>query len=204
MDYFTADLHFGHDNIMKPDYADRGAYLKRLLGGREPTIQEHDAWIIGNINTYVKPTDNLWILGDISFWKSAYYTLSLIEQLECKHIRLISGNHDSALLSVYQSCPLFEEVYPFHYEVKINKRKHVLAHSPVLDWNGAGHGSLMLHGHCHGGLDYERFGIDKYRIMDVGWDASIKTLGAYRPFSLEQIHERLMPKEHFPHHGEAT
>lgn len=207
MDYFTADLHMGHENILK--YEARGEWLKSALG-RDITIQDHDQHVIDTLNHWVKPSDTLWILGDLSFWKSAYYTLSLVEQIECRHIRFISGNHDSSRIEQYRFCSqqkpgaLFEAVHEFYHETKIGGRKYVLSHFPILDWNAGAHGSVMLHGHCHGNLDYHRFGIDKYRILDVGWDASFKTFGQYRPFSLDRIHDLVMHKEHFPHHGDAT
>lgn len=79
MIYFTADLHLGHNNILK--YANRPF----------ETIEEMDGTIIDNINNTVKEDDTLFIVGDFS-WKPKKY----LDQLKCK-VFLITGNHDRTI-----------------------------------------------------------------------------------------------------------
>ena len=56
--YFTADLHFGHRTIIR--YDDRPFR----------TVEEMDAAIIKNWNRKVNKDDVVYILGDISWYKS--------------------------------------------------------------------------------------------------------------------------------------
>ena len=57
MTYFTSDLHFGHENILRFD--------KRPFS----SIKEHDEELIKRWNAKVKPGDTVYILGDF-IWKT--------------------------------------------------------------------------------------------------------------------------------------
>lgn len=52
MDYFSADFHLGHENIMH--------HCQRPFA----TVNDMDATIIGNTNEIVQPTDRLFLVGD--------------------------------------------------------------------------------------------------------------------------------------------
>ena len=84
MDYFISDLHFGHENC--------------LVFDNRPfkSIEEHDATIIKNWNDVVGMDDDVYLLGDIS-WYNATKTIEIFNQLNGR-IHLIRGNHDSKLL----------------------------------------------------------------------------------------------------------
>ena len=83
MDFFTSDLHIGHDKpfIYKPRGFDN--------------IIEHDHAILKNWNSVVKPEDTVYILGDlalgnnISEWNFIFYNLKGKK-------KFIYGNHDTA------------------------------------------------------------------------------------------------------------
>lgn len=47
--------------------------------------------IIDNINSCVKPEDELWILGDISINAQS---INYLRELQCNYIVVVSGNHD--------------------------------------------------------------------------------------------------------------
>ena len=81
---YIADLHFGHKNIL--------SYDNRPF----TDIKEHDAEILEKWNSSVSEADDVFILGDVS-WYSAAKTAGLVQQLNgTKH--LIIGNHDRELL----------------------------------------------------------------------------------------------------------
>ena len=84
MNYFIADLHFGHKNCL--------AFDNRPF----KTIEEHDGELIKCWNDKVGIEDDVYILGDIS-WHNTTKTIEIFKNLNGnKH--LIIGNHDHKLL----------------------------------------------------------------------------------------------------------
>lgn len=54
--YYISDLHFGHKNVL--------AYDNREFS----SIEEHDKALIDNWNSVVGTDDDVWVLGDISWY----------------------------------------------------------------------------------------------------------------------------------------
>lgn len=119
--YFISDPHFGHKNIL------------RFERTQFSTIEEHDTFIVDMINTTVKETDELYILGDIG-------NLDTARRIKCRTI-LIMGNHDGQTVSKYKS--FFAEVHTTPVYLKENI---VLSHIPIPVTNEI----LNVHGHLHG------------------------------------------------------
>lgn len=119
--FFISDPHFGHKNILKFERTEF------------QTIEEHDAFIVEQINKTVKLTDLLYILGDVG-------NSDKIRLLNGRKI-LIMGNHDARSKREYET--YFSEVYetPVYY----NKRV-LLSHHPVPVTSDI----LNIHGHLHG------------------------------------------------------
>jgi len=81
MRYWTADLHFGHQNII--DYENRPF----------DDVEEMNEAMINTWNSVVRdPDDEVWVVGDFALGKIAD-TLPLASRLNGKKI-LICGNHD--------------------------------------------------------------------------------------------------------------
>lgn len=128
MIWVTADLHLGHKNIIKETYADRPF----------KTVDEMNWTIINNINSIVKPSDTLCILGDFALGKKkkVAYWISLINGYKI----LILGNHDRHFLQrEFKSQKLqhfidlgFDEVYGKMIIVKIQNHKMILTHKPIF------------------------------------------------------------------------
>lgn len=192
MIWFTADTHFGHTNI--------------LGGGQRPfdSVDQMNARLIAAINDRVSCRDTLYILGDFSYRTTVAEALRLRERINCRHIRLIRGNHDKdwGMLepaprvaakgkkrpaSTSPATGPFEAVLDYA-ELKPGEchgTRMVLSHYPMLSWNGKRRGSIQLHGHIHADRRYnernrER-GILRY---DVGVDAN-----SYAPVSRDEILE---------------
>lgn len=210
--WFSSDLHIGHRSILR--YTERGNALG--FGGRamnegipssevEHRIERHNKWMLDTINFYVQPQDHFYIVGDLFFgskWHAAYW----VSQINCRHKILIGGNHDEKMMEFYvanTSQELFEQVHLHRAEVKLNGRTLVLDHYPIVEWNKGHHGSYMLHGHCHGDFNYEGAGLSDKKILDVGWDNSIKVLGEYRPFEFSDIEKYMADRVNITHHNEA-
>jgi len=170
MDYFSADTHFGHTNIIK--------YCKRPFSSTE----EMDNHMIASFNRKVNPNDRLFILGDFAW---GHLAPQYLRRLKCKNIWLITGNHDKKPSTQMG----FAKVVPYHeekFQLPGEKRAKLIClfHYPILEWNGSHRGSWHLYGHVHG----SRSGAhgmepDKYR-MDIGVDKH-----NFEPMSLLEIRD---------------
>lgn len=124
MDYFTADPHLSHSNIIK---FERTQFL---------TIEEHDEFVKNAIKSQVSKSDNLYILGDVGelssdnilYWRS----------LPCKTI-LIRGNHDNQKQKCLEAFDVVSDV-PIFYRKRV-----LLSHEPLPVTNE----TINLHGHLH-------------------------------------------------------
>lgn len=118
--WIISDLHFGHKNIIQHE---RHQFV---------SIEEHDEFIIKALNYYVKPTDTLYILGDIG-------NVELIHRLNGRKF-LIRGNHDRRDKVVYLG--YFVEVYDTPIYIAKNI---VLSHEPIK----VNDSIYNVHGHLH-------------------------------------------------------
>ncbi len=94
--FFTADLHFGHKNVM--------AFDDRPF----KDIESHDAELIDRWNNKVGIDDEVYILGDIS-WHNSTKTIEILKQLN-GNLHLIKGNHDAKLLKNRDVQKMFVEI----------------------------------------------------------------------------------------------
>lgn len=140
MNYFIADLHFGHKNVMSYD-------------NRPFThIEAHDNYIIDNWNNKVNIDDDVYILGDISCYNMTK-TVDILNNLNGnKH--LITGNHDSKLLKSKPFRDCFVEICDYK-ELYLN-REHsiILCHYPIPCFKNHYYGWYHLYGHVHNSWEY--------------------------------------------------
>lgn len=163
--YFTSDLHFKHQNILK--------YDSRKFN----TIEEHDNALIDGILRTVKPTDLLFILGDITLSKDLDYLNHLFSKIS--HIRkvLIVGNHDKHLLHTDFIKNNFIAYFDY-LEFKHNKKLIVMSHYPFYSWNSSSRGSLHVYGHTH---------TSKPVLSAKAFNVGVCNSLTYTPFSYEEI-----------------
>lgn len=191
MIYFTSDLHLGHANAI--------GFTQRPFRD----VAEMNAVLLQNINDTVGVKDELWILGDFACRIGREEVRALREQIRCRHVHLVRGNHDRD----YGNDGIFQSVQ-LYKELKTGFGRLILFHYPILEWNAAHYGSVHLHGHIHSTGDYNAANLSRktaapfqkegtepgigYRIYDVGVDAN-----GYKPVSLEQIAAlmRLQPEK---------
>lgn len=158
MIYFTSDLHFFHQNILR--HCDRPF----------ASADEMNQVLIENWNRRVQPRDEVYILGDVTM-KGADRAMEMLGQL-CGRKYLIRGNHDYFVDQKEFSPYIFEWVKDYH-ELKQQNCLFVLCHYPFLSWHKMQHGAFNLHGHMHNKPEYneknKEEGICRY---DVGVDAN--------------------------------
>ena len=164
MIYFTADLHLGHNGIIR--------MRKRPFKNAE----EMNRVLIANINSLVRKEDDLYILGDLAHKLDLQQANELIKKIHGR-LFLLRGNHDK----LYDET-LFAGIYDY-LERSFNGHDYVMMHYPLLSWKKMRNGSIMLHGHIHSDESHNLLnrenGIFRY---DVGVDAN-----GYFPVSLMQI-----------------
>ena len=177
--YFIADLHFGHKNCL--------AFDNRPF----KNIDEHDSEIIERWNDAVGIDDEVWILGDIS-WYNATKTIEIFNQLNgVKH--LCVGNHDKKLLKNKDVRGLFVEIVDYK-ELMFNNQTIVLSHYPIPCFNAHYYGAYHLYGHVHTGFEYNLMERVKYE-MTALYDKPCNMFNVgcmvkgidYTPRTLEEI-----------------
>jgi calcineurin-like phosphoesterase family protein len=182
--WFTADHHFGHENIIK--------YCNRPFG----SIGEMDAELILRWNDCVSESDTVYHLGDFTL-SELYHARWYFSRLNGYILILDNGwHHDKRWIRhAKEALSLPGDVNPITtgsgYYLKILPPLDVLefhppvvlCHYPLARWDRRHYGAWHLHGHTHGRYQCDGF------CMDAGVDAN-----DFRPVSLGQVGERMMAK----------
>lgn len=185
MKWFTSDLHIGHKNILK--------FSRDTRQGSD--VEEMKELIVEAINSKVQRSDDLYLLGDVCFG-NVKEACDFLDQINCKNLHLIHGNHDTKLITYGDFLQRFRSVNVYK-EIKLsNDQKACMMHYPIAEWNRCHHGSYMLHGHTHG--HYQGNG----RIYDVGIDNRKDNL--MLPYSEEELIELLDKREIILHNNKGS
>lgn len=151
MNFYIADPHWGHKNNM--------AYDNRPFN----SIEENDKALIDNWNSVVGMTDDVYILGDIS-WYNSTETIKIIKQLNGnKH--LIRGNHDGKILKNPKLQELFVEITDYKEITFDDGSGLILCHYPILAFKNHYYKWIHLYGHVHSTWEYEL--IDNARLASI-------------------------------------
>lgn len=125
--WFTADTHFGHENIIK--YCNRPFDSAEQMGN----YYRH------NHNSLVDNEDIVIFLGDVFFKdREIFNTLSGIKFV-------VKGNHDYKVSFKGINAEILDQIC----QITLDEHKAVLCHYPLFSWNGKNHGYLHLYGHVH-------------------------------------------------------
>ncbi|SFJ86788.1 metallophosphoesterase [Jannaschia pohangensis] len=156
--WYTADLHFGHDNIIK--------HCNRPF----ESASHMDAMLLANLSARVGPQDTLWIVGDFAFGpraKDRKWLANLFARLPGKERHLVVGNHDG---EATQSLP-WTSVSHTAEVADGNGAPAVLNHYPMITWHRARKGALHLFGHVHdqwmGSRNAVNIGVDVWGYVPV-------------------------------------
>lgn len=127
--FVIADTHFGHENIIK------------LANRPFANAKEMDDVLIDNWNSVVGHTDVVFFLGDFA-WKNPEEYFNRLRGYKV----LVVGNHDKNSINL----PWDNKHQRLSFDGGGSfKRKLVLDHYPIMDWDGRYRGSIHLHGHTH-------------------------------------------------------
>lgn len=183
MNYFISDLHFGHKDCL--------AFDNRPF----VSVEDNDKTIIGNWNNTVGIDDDVYLLGDIS-WYNSTKTIEIFNNLN-GNIHLIKGNHDSKLLRNRELQKRFCEITDYKELSIDNGKTIVLCHYPIPCFNHHYYGSYHLYGHVHTSFEDNMMEQVKYQMVNLyGKPCNMYNVGCmkdymgYTPRTLEEIIER--------------
>lgn len=133
MNYYIADMHLGHANIMR--------HSNRPF----TTVDEMDKTIIDSFSR-VRDNDHVYFLGDMCM-RFTDDVRSHIESIK-GHKHLIVGNHDVKLLKDKRFRGLFETIHDME-KVHDGNKTIILCHYPLVEWDGFYRGVYHFYGHIH-------------------------------------------------------
>ncbi|MDD2326114.1 MAG: metallophosphoesterase family protein [Alphaproteobacteria bacterium] len=155
-DFFTADLHLGHDSVARM----RGFTRTR----------DHDEAVLDNLRGALRLKDRLFILGDLTQGKAEDEEESLrlifhATQAVHGNVHLITGNHDSVhpfRSTAFKRLPNFHRAFDTVQNsatLKIAGERAIMSHFPYDGDSGASDRyeqhrmrdvrATIIHGHTH-------------------------------------------------------
>ena len=167
--YFTADTHFGHENII------------RLCKRPFRTIEEHDNELVARWNARISRSDTVYVVGDFAYRDDPERVFRRLNGQ--KH--LVIGNHDKkSTLRLPWASPPRERIF-----LKLDGERIVLDHYGGRTWNGSFGGSLQFYGHSHGRLpglgNSTDVGVDAWDFTPVTLPEIKARLATQPPYSPE-------------------
>ena len=176
---YTADLHFGHRNIIGMDH-------RPFLD-----TDEMDAYMIYLWNDRVSEDDDVYILGDFCY-KAFHSADWYLRQLKGRKY-FIFGNHDKAVINNPTALSYFKKTADL-MTINDNGKQVVLCHYPLAEWPGYFRGAYHVYGHIHNNLN------KAYEVMkseDKALNAGCM-INRYTPVSLRELIENnlLFKKNH--------
>lgn len=179
--FFTADTHFGHENVIQFD--------KRPFASAD----EMDKEMIRRWNNKVGKGDLVYVLGDMIWKTPADYAETVIEKLNGQII-LIKGNHDRFLKSG-KTKKLLSAVKDYD-DITVtlrdgSKKRCILSHYFIPFYNGHRCQAILLHGHSHSSEESKiELEIAK-ELNERGFQNEIYNVGCmhwnYEPVTLDEI-----------------
>lgn len=192
--FFTSDIHFFHENIIK--------YCNRPW----ENVDDMTNGIISNWNNRVSENSHVFIVGDLAMGglRRASELASCLRRMNgIKH--LVPGNHDTYLFKSRECLdeliieqPL-TEIYVADDDAKRGRQQVILCHYSMNVWNNSHKGSWHLYGHSHHTMlpNYDK------KSFDVGIDGPGYN---YAPLSYEDVKSIMKNHRSVPvdHHNEET
>lgn len=176
MNFYIADTHFGHSNII------------RLCNRPFYDVNQMDETLIYNWNKRVSDEDVVYIVGDFAF-KSAKNPVDILHRLRGKKV-LIEGNHDDKNLRNPEFRKCFIEICQLKTIYEGNK-KIQLCHYPLVEWDGYFRGSYLIYGHIHNNVSNRAYKVMKSEsnALNAGVDVT-----NFMPVTFEEL---IALNEHF-------
>ena len=166
MNYYIADTHLGHHNIIK------------MTNRPFHCVQDMEATLIQNWNRKVKENDHIYIIGDL-FYQHDHIDTILSRLKGKKH--LITGNHESKWLTDKYK-PYFQSIQS---SLEITDHNHAIfmCHYPMVSYPKQSR-AYMIHGHIHNDtlFDYWCVLLKRAHILNAGVD-----MNHFEPVTLNEL-----------------
>ena len=150
MNYYIADWHYGHSNII---HFDNRPFK---------TCEEMNSELIRRWNAIVKPGDSVYILGDM-FWCKGGEAVQVLKQLSGNKY-LIKGNHDRCHDSAFMRS--FASIKDY-MEIEDSGRQVVLSHYPIPCFKNHFYGWYHLYGHVHTSFEHNMMMHNRYLMEEL-------------------------------------
>lgn len=181
--FFTSDLHFCHENILRFD--------------RRPfnSVEEMNEELIRRWNAKVRNGDLVYVLGDF-IWRGGMIAEGIIKSLNGQII-LIKGNHDSFLRNAEAKNALagvkdYDDICVTLSSGAI--RRCILSHYFIPFYNGHRLNAIHLHGHSHNTKEAAEERRIVKELNDKGYELMVYNVGCmywnYEPVTLDEILEK--------------
>lgn len=179
--FFTSDLHFGHENVLRFDHRPF------------QTVEEMDKELIKRWNAKVGKNDLVYVLGDF-IWKSGTNEApKLIKSLNGQII-LIKGNHDRFLHNAAAKNALagLKDYDDISVELEDGtQRRCILSHYFIPFYVGHRRQAIHLHGHSHTTEEANEERRITAELNSKGYNLQIYNVGCmywnYEPVTLDEI-----------------
>lgn len=178
--FFTADCHFGHANIIrfcnrpflkKGDLDSNGNWVSKEIAIER--CNEMNETLIANWNAKVRDIDHIYHIGDFSFCDPR----PIMERLN-GHKHILIGDHDKpiikwrGILEKYYRCSDFTYMIRFPH----GKQEISMIHWKQEVWPRSHFNSWHLYGHSHGHL----------QPTGKSWDAGVDN-NNFSPLSFDEV-----------------
>lgn len=167
-DFFTSDLHLGHD------------FVRQQCRRPFDTVEQMNLALVERWNERVGDHDTVYLLGDVFLKMSQQEALHLRSKLK-GNINLVLGNHDSIAKSIPRAWGFMKESY-LYSTLTPEKVTIYLQHFAHRVWPRAHHGAWHLYGHSHGGLREDPWSLS----FDIGVDQ-----WGFYPVAFDQVKEKM-------------
>ncbi len=171
MIFFTSDLHFGHEKII------------RNCHRPFKDVEDMNSQLIENWNATVGSRDDIYILGDFALRLEMSTIHALLEQLKGRK-HLIFGNHDHEIARhrYYFRDVLCSMNSLFMMRIS-GDRRLLLCHYPLMYWCGDYDDRFIhLYGHIHNNAHDMKWARHLRNSYNVGVDVN-----DYRPVDLDTV-----------------
>ena len=158
MDWFSADYHLSHKNIIR--YVDR----------KFNSVEEMDNLILSNLDSNLDPGDSFYYLGDLTFKEEV--AKKFFKEFKHVDIHYIIGNHDNK--RVLKVAEKYSKSIAYIKDIKIDGINITLCHYAMRVWNLSHFNAWQLFGHSHGtlkpiGKQYD-VGVDSNDFKPISFD----------------------------------
>lgn len=174
--FFTSDLHFGHEKIIKA--------CRRPFS----SVEEMNGKLVENWNATVGAQDEVYILGDFALRLEMPAIHEILEQLNGRK-HLIFGNHDH---EIARHRYFFRDVFASMRDLYLMRlpsydKRLILCHYPMMFWCGDYDPKFVhLYGHIHNNAHDIAWASHLRNAYNVGVDVN-----GYRPVSIDEILEKI-------------